>query len=203
GNPLYHWTHLELLRYFSIDKVLNEKTAPAIWEEANEKLAKKEMSVRSLLAGDKVEFIGTTDDPTDDLASHRKLHEESFAITVSPSFRPDVGLAIEEEGFISWLEKLGEVTDQAIEDYESFLTALDERIEYFAAHGCRSSDHGINVMYYEATTEAEVKKIFQKRLNDEEITPKEIDQFKTYTLTHLGRRYAEKGWAMQLHLNPL
>ena len=106
GNPLYHWTHLELLRYFEIDEILDEKSAPAIWEEANKKLATKDMSIRSLLKKNKVEFLGTTDDPTDDLATHIELHKEGFEINVSPSFRPDKGLNIEKDDFMAWIGKL-------------------------------------------------------------------------------------------------
>src|SRR5699024_7806088 len=120
GNPLYHWTHLELLRYFDIDDVLNEDSAPAIWEKANEKLASPELSMRSLLKKEKVEFLGTTDDPTDDLATHIALAEEGFSSNVTPSFRPDKGLKIETEEFLSWVEKLGEVTNTSIENYDAF-----------------------------------------------------------------------------------
>lgn len=203
GNPLYHWTHMELLRYFEIDELLNEQSAPVIWEKANEKLAGKDMSVRSLLKQKKVEFVGTTDDPTDDLASHIALHNEGFEINVSPSFRPDKGLNIEREEFLSWVEKLGEVTNTSIENYDALLEALASRVEYFAAHGCRSSDHGIDKMFYEDATKEEVSAIFKKRLNGEGLNDKEIEQYKTYTLITLGELYAEKGWAMQLHLSAL
>lgn len=203
GNPLYHWTHMELLRYFDIDDLLNEESAPAIWEAANAKLATPEMSVRSLLKRKKVEFVGTTDDPTDDLASHIALHNEGFDINVSPSFRPDKGLNIEREEFLSWVEKLGEVTNTSIETYDVLLDALASRVEYFAEHGCRSSDHGIDVMFYEDATKEEVSSIFAKRLNGEPLTEKEIEQYKTYTLLTLGELYAENGWVMQLHLSAL
>src|SRR5690625_787813 len=203
GNPLYHWTHLELLRYFDIDVLLDEDSAPAIWEEANQKLATKEMSVRSLLKRKNVEFLGTTDDPVDDLASHQKLHNEGFEITVSPSFRPDKGINIEKEAFLSWLDQLREVTNSSIENYDQLLAALAERVDFFDEHGCRSSDHGIDVMFYESATKEETAKIFEKRLNGEELSPKEIDQYKTYTLISLGEMYADKGWAMQLHLSAL
>ncbi|MCZ2258469.1 glucuronate isomerase [Sporosarcina sp. G11-34] len=203
GNPLYHWTHLELLRYFDIDEILDGKSAPAIWEEANKKLATKEMSVRSLLKKNKIEFVGTTDDPTDDLAAHIELHKEGFKINVSPSFRPDKGLNIEKEDFISWVEKLELATNSSIESYDSFLTALASRVEYFDEHGCRSSDHGIEKMFYEQATKYEVAAIFQKRLQGRALTKKEVEQYKTYTLLTLGELYAEKGWVMQLHLSPL
>lgn len=203
GNPLYHWTHLELLRYFEIDELLNEDSAPKIWNEANEKLASPEMSARSLLLNKNVEFVGTTDDPVDDLKAHKKLSEEDFGITVSPSFRPDKGLAIEKEEFNSWVEKLEEATNRSIENYDTFLQALSERVDYFDEHGCRSSDHGINVMFYEEATKDEVNNIFQKRRKGETLNEKEVDRFKTYTLVALGEMYADKGWVMQLHINPL
>jgi glucuronate isomerase len=203
GNPLYHWTHLELKHYFGIDELLNEKTAPAIWEEANKKLATKEMSIRSLLKKDKVEFLGTTDDPTDDLGSHKALHDERFEIRVSPSFRPDKGLNLEREEFIGWLEKLGQATNSSIETYDQLLDALASRVDYFDEHGCRASDHGIDVMFFEAATKEEAAAVFQKRLNGETLSAKEIEQYKTFTLLTLGELYAEKGWAMQLHLSAL
>ncbi|WP_223636713.1 glucuronate isomerase [Planococcus sp. 4-30] len=203
GNPLYHWTHLELLHYFGIDEILNEASAPAIWEEANRQLATPELSVRSILKKEKVEFVGTTDDPTDDLATHKKLAEEGFAIQVSPSFRPDKGLAIEKAEFSSWVDKLETASGLPMRSYDAFLEGLAKRVDYFDEHGCRSSDHGISVLFFEKTTKEEAAAAFSKRRDGHELTAKEIDQFKTYTLLELGRLYAEKGWVMQLHLSPL
>jgi len=203
GNPLYHWTHLELLRYFDIDELLNEKSAPAIWEAANAKLPTPEFSARNLLKNKKVEFVGTTDDPTDDLEAHQALGKTDYSVTVSPSFRPDKGLAIENEDFLPWVEKLEAVTNQSIENYDAFLDALSSRVNYFDEHGCRSSDHGINVIFYEDATKDEVNAIFAKRLKGDSLTTVEVEQFKTYTLVFLGELYADKGWAMQLHINPL
>ena len=203
GNPLYHWTHLELLRYFDIDEILDEKSAPAIWEEANQKLATKEMSIRSLLKKDKVKFLGTTDDPTDDLASHIALAEEGFEVKVSPSFRPDKGLNIEKDEFLSWVDKLEVAANISIENYNDFMDAFAKRVDYFDANDCRSSDHGIDVMFYKEATKDEVAAIFLKRKQGEKLTASEIEQFKTYTLVTLGALYAEKGWTMQLHLSAL
>lgn len=203
GNPLYHWTHLELLRYFDIDELLNEESAPAIWEKANAKIKTPEMSVRSLLKNKKVEFVGTTDDPADDLKAHEALAKEDIGFTVSPSFRPDTALGIEKEGFVDWVKKLEKAVDAPVENYDAFLDALASRVEYFDAHGCKSSDHGINVMFYEEARKEEVASIFSKRLKGEALTEKEVEQFKTYTLVSLGEWYAEKGWVMQLHMNPL
>lgn len=203
GNPLYHWTHLELLHYFGIDEILNEESAPAIWEEANRQLATPELSVRSILKKEKVEFVGTTDDPTDDLATHKKLAEEGIGIQVSPSFRPDKGLAIEKDEFSSWVDKLQEAAGLPVQSYDAFLEALGKRVDHFDEHGCRSSDHGISVLFFEKTTKEEAAAAFSKRRDGHELTAKENDQFKTYTLLELGRLYAEKGWVMQLHLSPL
>lgn len=203
GNPLYHWTHLELLRYFGIDELLDKKSAPAIWEETNRKLATPEMSVRSLLKRQKVEFLGTTDDPTDDLNNHKALNNEGFDINVTPSFRPDKGLYIDREDFLPWVDKLAEVTGLEIKTYDQFMDAFGQRVDYFDEHGCRSSDHGIDVMFYEPATKSEVAEVFQKRLAGHELTTKEMDQFKTHTLILLGEMYAEKGWVMQLHLGAL
>ena len=203
GNPLYHWTHLELLRYFDIDILFNKESAPGIWEEVNAKLQTEDYSVRSLLAKKKVVFVGTTDDPTDDLMSHQALREKCTTIEVSPSFRPDQGLNIEGNGFMEWLNKMEEVTNQSIETYEMLLRAFKTRIDFFDMQGCRSADHGIERPFFKVATKQEVEAIFAKRLEGKVLTNEEIEQYKTYTLLFLGEQYAEKGWAMQLHMNPL
>jgi len=203
GNPLYHWTHLELKRYFGIDRLLNEETAPEIWEEVNQQLNTPEKSARALLKEKNVEFVGTTDDPADSLETHAALQKAGFDVLVSPSFRPDKALQLEKEDFIDWLGKLEQAANISIDRYDDFLAALEKRVTYFDKHGCRSSDHGINVMFYETATWKEVENIFKKRIKGEELTQKEIDQFKTCTLVSLGEMYADKGWVMQLHIGPL
>ncbi len=203
GNPLYHWTHLELLRYFDIEELLNADSASGIWKKANLKLASPELSVRSLLKKDNVEFVGTTDDPADNLASHRKLEESSFGTIVSPSFRPDKGLAIESDEFVPWVSKLGSAANTEIETYDDFLNALAQRVDYFDQHGCRSSDHGISNLFYEPAEVKQVNEIFAKRLDGKDLTSLEADRFKTYTLLALGELYSEKDWVMQLHLGAL
>lgn len=203
GNPLYHWTHLELKRYFGIDMLLNEETAPEIWEEVNQQLNTPNMSARSLLKQQNVVYVGTTDDPTDTLESHEMLQQEGFDVQVSPSFRPDQALQPQSENFFSWLNKLKQSTGQSIKQYNDFLLALEKRIDYFNERGCRSSDHGINVMFYESASQAEIERIFQKILNRDKLSTKEMDQFKTRTLLSLGEMYADKKWVMQLHIGPL
>ncbi|WP_221568511.1 glucuronate isomerase [Alkalihalobacillus sp. TS-13] len=203
GNPLYTWTHMELLRYFQIDELLNEDNAESVWNKANEMLQNENMSVRNLLLQSKVEYVATTDDPTDDLSHHSDLQNEDFAVKVAPTFRPDQALNVDTEGFITWLTKLGATVGKEIEDYSTFLSALSDRVDHFHEHGCKASDHGINLMYYERASDKELELIFKKRLNRQFLTEKEIRQFKTETLYYLGTLYHKKNWAMQLHLGPL
>lgn len=203
GNPLYHWTHLELLRYFDIDELLNEESAQRIWEEANRKLQSKDMSVRSILEKNKVKFVGTTDDPADNLEIHSQIKQEQLDFEVSPSFRPDTALNIDAPGFTYWLEKLESAVENDVKNYQDFLAALSNRVDFFNERGCRSSDHGINAIFYEEASENDVSAIFAKRLAGETLSQKEVDQFRTYTLIKLGEWYADKNWVMQLHMNPL
>ncbi|MDL4840360.1 glucuronate isomerase [Aquibacillus rhizosphaerae] len=203
GNPMYHWAHLELQRYFGIDELLNEETAPAIWEEANRQLATSDLSVRSILEKDNVVFVGTTDDPTDSLEYHTALAKEDFDCKVSPSFRPDKGLNIDTPDFLDWITKLEQAADISITNYQALLDAFAKRVDFFDELGCRSSDHGINVMFFEEATKEAVETIFEKRLNGDPLSQKEVNQYRTYTLIYLGELYAAKGWVMQLHINPL
>ncbi|MFD2706217.1 glucuronate isomerase [Salibacterium lacus] len=200
GNPLYHWTHLELKRYFGIDQLLDETTAPDIWNEANEKLQQPEFSTRSLLKRDNVVFVGTTDDPADDLASHKKLHDENVDVTVSPSFRPDKGLQIEKEEFEDWLASMEAAAGFSIQTLDDLLQAFSDRVDYFDSLGCRSADHGITAMFFEPAVKTDAEAVFQKKREGRAIDAKEIEQYKTYTLLSLAEMYAAKGWVMQLHI---
>src|SRR5690625_2980873 len=137
GNPLYHWTHLELQRYFGIEETLSEKTAPSIWEKVNQLLTSGEWNVRDFIVKSKVEVICTTDDPIDSLEYHEKIKEDKeFNVKVLPSFRPDKGLEINREGFAEWVSKLAEVSDTPIDSYSAFLQALVKRIDFFHEVGC-------------------------------------------------------------------
>ena len=205
GNPLYHWTHLELQRFFGIYDVLDEDTAPLIWEKANALLCEEGFKVRDLIKKSNVEAICTTDDPTDTLEYHIKLKDdESFDVKVLPTFRPDKGIEINAEGFSSWVKKLEKVSKIDITDYDEFLKAFESRIVFFHSVGCRISDHGMNntVLYAEASKE-EVAKIFQKGLNGEAISLEEEKKYKTYTFRFLAKQYYKLGWAMQLHIAAL
>jgi len=204
GNPVYHWTHLELQRYFGIYDLLNEKTAKSIWERANEVINHDDFNVRNIIKKSNVKIIITTDDPTDSLEYHIKLKEQNeFDVKVLPAFRPDKGLGIEKEDFIPWLKKLEEVTGKEINNYDDFLQALEKRIEFFHTVGCRISDHALDYVFYQKSSKQEVEKIFKKALMRQHLTKEEIDSFKTYTLIFLGKKYAELKWVMQLHIGAM
>jgi glucuronate isomerase len=204
GNPIYHWTHLELKRYFGISDVLNDKTANSIWERANEVINREDFSARNILKKSKVKVVITTDDPIDSLEYHIKLKEEKeFDIKVLPAFRPDKGLNIEKEDFLPWIEKLESASGVKINTYDDFLEALEKRIEFFHSVGCRISDHALDYVFYQKTSGQEVEKIFKKALTGQHLTKEEVDSFKTYTMIFLGKKYAELDWVMQLHIGAM
>ncbi|WP_053361743.1 glucuronate isomerase [Bacillus sp. FJAT-27251] len=203
GNPLYNWTHLELQRFFGIHDILNEKSAPMIWEKVNEKLAGDGFGARDLIRKSKVEVVCTTDDPVDSLEYHQKLAESDFDVKVLPSFRPDKGIEINRDGYVEWVKKLAEVSGVEIADYGDFLSALESRIEFFHSLGGRVSDHALDSMMYEEATLEEAKAVFAKGLNGEKVSLEEERKYKSYTLTFLGKQYARLGWAMQFHIHAL
>ncbi|UOQ46411.1 glucuronate isomerase [Halobacillus salinarum] len=203
GNPLYHWTHLELERYFGVKELLNEETAPAIWETVNEKLQSEGFSTRDFITKSKVEVVCTTDDPTDSLEYHQLLKEEDLSFQVLPSFRPDKGLELNKEGFKNWVEKLGEVSHIPIRSYEDFLAALESRIEFFHAVGGRVSDHALDTMMFAETTMEEASTIFKHVMTGAKVSKEEEAKYKSFTLKFLAERYASHGWIMQFHINAL
>lgn len=204
GNPLYHWTHLELKRFFNIDEILNEQTAPFIWEKANEKLRSGKFGARDLITRSNVKVICTTDDPTDSLEYHMKLKDvQGFETQVLPSFRPDKGLEINQEGFKSWIAKLQDCSNRSIHTYDDLLKALESRARFFHSMGGRLSDHALNKMVYTKTSKEEVSEIFLKALKGEGVSTEEESKYKSYTLIFLGKLYNELGWAMQFHLHAL
>lgn len=205
GNPLYHWAHLELQRFFGIYDVIDEETAPLIWEKANKLLSGEGFNVRDLIKKSNVKVICTTDDPTDALEYHLKLKEDdSFDVNVLPTFRPDKGMEINAEGFASWVKKLEEVSKIKITSYDEFLKALETRIEFFHSVGCRISDHGMNntVLYSEVSKE-EAEAIFEKGLEGKVVSLEEEKKYKTYTFRFLAKHYYKLGWTMQLHIAAL
>lgn len=202
GNPLYHWTHLELKRYFAVNEALNEKTAPAIWEKANQLLNSVGFGARDLITKSNVKVLCTTDDPIDSLEYHIKIKEDSeFDVEVLPTFRPDKGLQINKETFIPWVEKLKQVYEKDIKNYEQFLEALESRVRFFNEVGCRISDHGLDILIYMEASKEEVADIFAKALKGQTVSLEEERKYNTYTLQFLGRLYSELKWTMQLHLS--
>ncbi len=200
GNPLYHWSHLELQRYFGIYETLTEESAPAIWEKANAIIASGDFSARKLIEKSNVAFIGTTDDPTSDLKYHVALAEDgSFKTTVRPTFRPDPAVNIQKEEFASYIEKLGAVCKTEITDIDGLFDALESRIEFFHQVGSRISDHGIVSVPYAEADKEEVNEIFQKALAGEKIDDLEAEKYQTAVMLFCGKEYAKRGWVMQLH----
>ncbi|MDG5853390.1 glucuronate isomerase [Clostridium beijerinckii] len=205
GNPLYHWTHLELQRFFGIYEPLDEDTAPEIWKRANELLNGEGFNVRDLIIKSNVETICTTDDPIDTLEYHIKIKEDaSFNVNVLPTLRPDKGIEINLDGFVSWVKDLEKVSEVSINNYDEFLKALDSRIRFFHSVGCRIADHGIDgVVVYADSSKEEAEAIFAKALEGKSISIDEEKKYKTYTLRHVFKLYHELGWTMQLHIAAL
>ena len=205
GNPLYHWTHLELRRYFGVRGILGPETADEIFGDCSEKLRGGGFRARRLLERMNVRVICTTDDPTDSLSHHALLREDpSFSVTVAPAFRPDPAMAIESPvAFSAWVDRLAASANIDIKDYESFLQGLRLRCDHFHAHGCRISDHGIEEPSAEDFTDTEVRRIFQKGRAGGVPSREEARVFRSALLMELGRLYAEKNWTWQLHMGAL
>ena len=206
GNPIYHWTHLELKRPFCIKNIiLNEKTADQIWAEANAKLATAEFSTRGILTQMNVKAVGTTDDPIDSLEYHKQIAlDTSFQTKVRPSWRPDKVFKIELAGFVEYITELGKVTDIEIDNFDKLLCALTKRLDHFEQYGCEASDHGIEILRYaDIPTGKQLDQIITKRLANQSLSELEIAQFSTAVLVWLGKQYHKRNWVMQLHLGAL
>ncbi|CAB5591370.1 glucuronate isomerase [Providencia rettgeri] len=206
GNPLYHWTHLELRRPFGITgKLFSPETSEAIWHEANEKLAHPEFSARGIMQQMNVHMVGTTDDPTDPLEYHQKIaQDDTFNIEVRPSWRPDRAFKIELDGFVDYMTKLGQSADIEINRFSDLLSALGSRLNHFDKHGCVASDHGIEVLRYASIPDESVlDTILQNRLRGQPLDEQSIAQFSTAVIVWLGKQYAKRNWAMQLHIGAL
>ena len=202
-NPLYHWTHLELKRYFDISDYLNENTADKIYEETQEKLSLSEYSCRHLLNKANVKVVCTTEDPLDSLEYHKMIAKDEFAINVSTSFRPDKAIFIGSPTYNSYIDSLSEVSNIDIITYSDLKNALRVRIEYFAKNGCKLSDHGLDRIYFSDFTEKEIRIIFSKRRANKTISPEEEVKFQSAILLFLSETYHEFGWVQQFHLGAL
>lgn len=201
GNPLYHWTHLELKRYFDINKLLSPDTAEEIWEQCNEILASGQLSARDLIKRSNVRVICTTDDPVDSLEYHKAIAADAtFDVKVLPTFRPDKAININKDGFTEYLAKLGKAANIIIGGYEDLKKALAARVQYFHDAGCRVSDHALDEVAYSEGSDEEIKKILEKAINGQTLTEIEIKKYKSKLLLFVGREYAKKDWVMQLHI---
>ena len=201
GNPLYHWSHLELQRYFGYTGVLNKNTAEEVWDLCNAKLAEPSMSVRNIIRQSNVTLICTTDDPIDSLEWHKKIAEDaSFDVKVLPAWRPDKAMNIEKPDYLDYLDKLAAVTGVTeITTFAALKTALKKRMEFFASMGCNVSDHALEFVMYYPASEDELEEIFLKRQNRIELSKEEEYKFKTAFMLFVGEQYHDMDWAMQLH----
>jgi glucuronate isomerase len=203
-NPLYHWTHLELKRYFGIEKLLSPETADEIYDETTEKLQTPEFNVRNLLKRMKVELVCTTDDPADSLKHHAELSGSGFEIRVLPTWRADKAMAVEDpEKYNEYLQKLQVASNTKINSYNDLIDALRNRHEFFASQGCRLSDHGLETFYAEDYTLSEVAKIFSKIRQGSKLDMSEILKFKSALLIELAEMDFEKNWTQQFHIGAI
>lgn len=192
GNPMYHWIHLELKRYFGIEEVLSAKSCEKIWNKINEQLKKPEFSAKNLILRSNVVALCTTDDPADDLKYHRAL--ESWSVKVLPTFRPDKLLSIEKDEFCDYIAAAG------IKSYDDVARWIEKRVDYFASLGCKLSDHSLSFVPY---AEGDAKAAFEKRLSGGILSDEEQQTYKTAVMLTLAKNYARKGWTMQLHIGAL
>ena len=200
-NPLYHWTHLELKRYFDIDQLLNAQTASDIFQETSRQLAQPAYSTKGLLRKMNVQMVGTTDDPTDDLQFHKQL--SGFEVKVLPTFRPDKMFGIDAPTYQEYLDKLGVVVGFEIADFDDLINSAQQRVDYFHTHGCRVSDHGLEQFYDAKFSLEEAKKIFLNFKANKSISQPEVQLFKMTVLSELSKMYHAKGWVQQFHVGAI
>ncbi len=200
GNPLYHWSHLELKRYFGYDGYLNGETAEEVWNLCNAKLQEANMSARGLIKQSNVTLVCTTDDPADSLEWHQKIAaDETFDVQVLPTWRPEKAMSPEKPDYLEYLKRLEQASGMEIRSYADLLEALKKRLAFFLSVGCKISDHSLAYVMYAPASKEEIEAIFAKRLNGELPTAQEEAQFKTAMMLDLGREYCRHDMAMQIH----
>ncbi len=200
-SPLYHWTHLELKRYFGIDELLNESTARSIWERANAQLQTDALSTQGILSNFKVKLLCTTDDPADDLSCHRALRGSQCATRVLPAYRPDKALHVHlPDKFNAWVDRLEAASNIEIRNLASFTDALKQRHDVFHSVGARLSDHGLDRCPAKFCSEQIIARIFDTARAGRAVSPEHHEQFASYMMLFFGHLDAEKGWTKQLHL---
>lgn len=204
GNPLYHWTHLELQRYFSIYKTLSEETAEIIWEKANKRIAKGGFRPQELIASSNVTCLCTTDDAADSLEYHKLIAEnKNFKCRVLPAFRPDKALNIDLNGYTDWLKQLEKACGRKIESYEELKKALKERINLFEEMGCRASDHAFTKVPFKRAGESELNETFKKVLSGTKISADEAEKYKTELMIFFAAEYSKRGWGCEIHIGAM
>ncbi|MGL5151155.1 MAG: glucuronate isomerase, partial [Clostridium sp.] len=204
GNPLYHWTHLELKRFFGIEELLSEKTANFIWEKCNKIIIEQNLSAKRLIKLAKVEYIGTTDDPVDELEHHKEIKKDSeFLCEVRPSFRPEKAMKIKNEDFIPYIKKLEEISMTHIVTFKDLVKALECRLDYFCINGCQVSDHSLERIKFHEYTLKEIDEIFKRAINGEEISIIDSEKYSIALLIELGKLYSDRNIVMQLHIGAL
>ena len=204
GNPLYHWTHLELKNYFGIEELLSEKNWESIWDRCNELLQQDDYSVQGLIKRSNVKVICTTDDPTDDLYYHEQIKNiENFDVKVLPTFRPDKGVEINKDTFVPFVKQLEKVTNKSITSFNEYVQALEERVQYFHERGGRISDHGLGEIPFASYEESELEPIFQAGRNGEQVSLVDENKFKTALLVFFAKCYKKRDWAMQIHFGAI
>ena len=202
-NPLYHWTHLELQRYFGISELLDSKSGLGIYEQTNAALQKQEFSVKGLLNKMKVEVVCTTDHPTDDLAFHQQELKSNSALKMLPTFRPDKFLVIDNPEFLQYLDKLENIAASKISTFDNLVAALENRIEYFHLMGCKLADHGLSQLYAIDSSNYNLNGILEKRKTNKKIEQDEVAAFQMALIGELAKFYHDKNWTMQLHLGAI
>lgn len=204
GNPLYHWTHLELKRYFGCDLIINEENARQIYDWCNERLKEPDMSVRGIIKRSNVKLICTTDDPVDDLHWHEVIAADpTCEVKVLPAWRPDKAVNIDKPGFADYVRRVGEVSGYAVDDMAGLYSAIRSRLDFFGKMGCVASDHGLDYVPYAPASDEEIDAIYKKALAGGDVTADEAAKYQTAMLMFFGREYAERGWAMQIHYSAL
>ena len=204
GNPMYHWTHLELQRYFGVETPLSEKTADEIYQKCNEKIKAGGFTPRELIEKSNVACVCTTDDPADSLEYHGLLRKEKdFKCRVLPAFRPDKALGIELPTFIPWITAMEKALRREIHTFSELKAALLERMDLFQKNGCCASDHAFTYVPYAPATDSEIEKIFKKGLIGGTLSNAELDKYRPALMLFLGAEYARRGWVMELHIGPM
>ncbi len=199
GNPLYHWTHLELKKYFGITEPFSPKNAEKCYDKMNEVL--KTLTPRKIIKMSNVDTVCTTDDPVDDLRYHKLLREDkTFDVHVYPAFRPDKAINIDWASFVPYIKQLSEVVGYEINGVDTLEKAIKERIEFFHENNCRISDHALDVVMYEEASREEIDKILKKALKNEKLTNSEVAKYRGYIIIFLGREYRHHGWVQQYHI---